>query len=77
MRANHSAELSFGDELVEAVAKRCTESESGARAVDNILTHSMLPAISAEILARMARQEAFTRVEVSVDESGDFEFKVS
>ena len=75
--ANHKAEFSFGDELVDAVAARCTESESGARAVDNILTHSLLPAIAAEFLSRMAKGESFARVEVGVGEGGDFEFKFS
>jgi type VI secretion system protein VasG len=75
--ANHKAEFSYGEELVEAVAARCTEAESGARAVDNILTHSLLPLIAAEFLSRMAQSESFRRVEVGVGEGGDFEFKIS
>jgi type VI secretion system protein VasG len=75
--ANHKAEFSYGEELVEAVAARCTEAESGARAVDNILTHSLLPLIAAEFLSRMAQGEGFRRVEVGVGEGGDFEFKIS
>ncbi len=75
--ANHRAQFAYGDELVEAVARRCTEAESGARAVDHILTHSLLPEISAEILARMARGEGFSRVEAGVDEAAAFQFKIS
>jgi type VI secretion system protein VasG len=75
--ANHRAEFHYGDELVEAVVARCTESESGARAVDHILTHSLLPEISAEFLTRMARGESFSRVEAGVSESGAFDFKIS
>jgi type VI secretion system protein VasG len=74
---NHRAEFAYGDELIDAVARRCTDAESGARAVDHILTHSLLPEISAEFLARMARGEAFSRVEAGVDESGEFQFKIS
>jgi type VI secretion system protein VasG len=74
---NHQAEFSYGEELVAAVVARCTETESGARAVDHILTHSLLPEISAEFLARMAKGESFSRVEAGVSESGDFEFKIS
>ena len=59
------------------MAKRCTESESGARAVDHILTHSLLPAASAEILTRAAAGESFSNVEVGVDDSGAFQIKVS
>ncbi len=74
---NHRAQFSYGDELVDAVAARCTETESGARVVDHILTHSLLPQISAEFLTRMASGESFSRVEAGVDESGAFQFKIS
>src|SRR5262249_1887316 len=72
---NHKAALRYTDDLVEAVVKRCHEAESGARAVDHILTHALLPEISAEILTRMASGDAFSSVEVGVDEAGAFQFK--
>ena len=75
--ANHKAELVYGTDLIDAVASRCTESESGARAVDNILTHSLLPQIAAEFLSRMAKGEAFRRIDAGVAEGGDFDFKFS
>ena len=74
VRANHEAEFVYGDELVEAVLARCNEAESGGRVVDNILTHSMLPQMSAEVLTRMADGEGFSRVKVGVGDSGDFTF---
>ena len=77
MRENHRVELAYGDELVDAVAARCTEAESGARNIDHILTRSLLPEISAEFLARMATGEAFDRVTVSVDEKGAFCYALS
>ena len=77
VKANHGADLVFGDELVSAVLERCTESESGARAVDNILTNAMLPQMSAEVLARMATGSSFSRIAVDLDESGSFRFAVS
>ncbi|MGH9354220.1 MAG: AAA family ATPase, partial [Terriglobia bacterium] len=40
---NHKMELAYDDALVDEVAKRCTEVESGARNVDNILTNTLLP----------------------------------
>ena len=38
--------LTYDEALVDAVAARCTEVESGARNVDNILTNTLLPEIS-------------------------------
>jgi type VI secretion system protein VasG len=77
MQENHRVELAYGDELVDAVAARCTEAESGARNIDHILTRSLLPEISAEFLARMAAGEAFRRVTVSVDEQGAFRYEIA
>ena len=77
VRANHGAEFVYGDELVAAVVARCNDVESGGRAVDNILTHSMLPQLSAEVLARMAEGRAFAKVAVAVDDDGGFRFDLS
>ena len=54
MKENHKAEFTFDAALVDNVASRCKEVESGARNVDHILTGSMLPALSGEVLQRMA-----------------------
>jgi type VI secretion system protein VasG len=74
---NHGAELVCGDDVVEAVVRHCNDPESGARAVDRILTHSLLPRMSAEVLSRMATAEDFSRIVVGADESGEFTFTVS
>jgi type VI secretion system protein VasG len=42
----HRVTLAYDDTLIDAVAARCTEVESGARNVDNILTNTMLPTVS-------------------------------
>jgi len=47
---NHRLELAYDETLIEAVAARCTEVESGARNVDNILTNTLLPDISRTLL---------------------------
>ncbi|MBO9738765.1 type VI secretion system ATPase TssH [Xanthomonas axonopodis pv. begoniae] len=42
----------YDDAVVELVVSRCTESESGGRMIDAILTNTMLPEMSREFLAR-------------------------
>ncbi|ASW03526.1 type VI secretion system ATPase TssH [Paraburkholderia aromaticivorans] len=64
----------YDDAVVKLVASRCTESESGGRMIDAILTNTMLPAISREFLARMIDGVALERVRVSV-EHGDFAYR--
>jgi type VI secretion system protein VasG len=72
MRDIHNAELSYGEDVIECVANRCHEVESGARNVDQILTHTLLPQISREILMRMGRCQALSRVHISVDDKAGF-----
>ncbi|MBO9936913.1 hypothetical protein, partial [Xanthomonas phaseoli] len=43
----------YDDSVVELVVSRCTESESGGRMIDAILTNSMLPEISRKFLTRV------------------------
>jgi type VI secretion system protein VasG len=76
IRAGHHAELTYGEELVEAIAGRCTEVESGARNVDHILTQTLLPELSGAILERMAIGESITRVHVGLDDAGGFAYVV-
>jgi type VI secretion system protein VasG len=68
----HKVSLTHDDALIEEVAKRCTEVESGARNVDNILTNTMLPEVSRQILARMAERARFAPIHVAVGEDGSF-----
>jgi type VI secretion system protein VasG len=68
----HKIALTHDEDLIEEVAKRCTEVESGARNVDNILTNTMLPEISRQILGRMAERQRFAPIHVSVGPDGAF-----
>src|SRR5262249_14544435 len=69
---NHKISLTCDDKLVSVIASRCTEVESGARNVDNILSNSLLPDISRQLLASMAAGERLKSVHVSVGENGAF-----
>ena len=48
------------------IAGRCTEVESGARNVDNILSNTMLPEISRQMLGNMASGMTVDKLTVSV-----------
>jgi type VI secretion system protein VasG len=70
IRENHGVPFTYDDEAVELVNSRCTELESGARMVDAILSHTLLPEISGEILSRMMEGKELTRIHVGVKEAG-------
>jgi type VI secretion system protein VasG len=71
---NHSAAFSYDDSVIDTVAKRCTDVDSGARNVLNILTGSLLPEMSGEVLSRMASGEGIKKVHVSVGENEKFAY---
>lgn len=77
MNENHGAEFSYDDAIVNEIANRCKEVESGARNVDHILTRTLLPEISGQVLARMAEGKTIARVEVNLGEGGQFLYHVS
>ncbi|MBZ2888459.1 AAA family ATPase, partial [Xanthomonas perforans] len=60
----------YDDAVVELVVSRCTESESGGRMIDAILTNSMLPAMSREFLGRLAHQASIGGVGMSTNPDG-------
>jgi type VI secretion system protein VasG len=63
---SHRICLDYDDLLLNEVAGRCTEVESGARNVDNILSNTMLPDLSRQVLSQLAEGKASNRVVVSV-----------
>ncbi len=76
VRDNHNAEFRYDDGLVEAVLARCTEVDSGARNVDNIINGSLLPDIAGNVLATMATGNAILSIAASLDAAGDFSYVV-
>jgi type VI secretion system protein VasG len=72
LKENHAMALRYDEKVLDAVAARCTEVESGARNVDNILTNSLLPDISNQILAMMAAGEHKEAIDVTIGDDGAF-----
>ena len=72
LHETHKVKLAFEEALIEEVARRCTEVESGARNVDNILTNTLLPEISKQILGKMAAGEKMETITVSIGTDSSF-----
>lgn len=51
----HGAQVTFQDSLVAELVSRCTESETGARALDHALRGSLMPNLARSLLERMAQ----------------------
>jgi type VI secretion system protein VasG len=74
LKETHRVDLVLGDDIIDAVAERCTEVESGARNVDNILTNTMLPALSRLMLHSLVDGDRPSVIRVGISETGDFTY---
>lgn len=72
VEARYKIPFAYGEDVVELVVSRCTESESGGRMIDAILTNTMLPDISREFLERLMDGKPISLVSVT---AGDGRFK--
>jgi type VI secretion system protein VasG len=66
--------LRYDDAMVGEIARRCTEVESGARNVDNILTNTLLPEISRRLLEMLAAGSRPDAIRVGVGAGGAFDY---
>jgi type VI secretion system protein VasG len=71
---NHKIPFGYTDEVLKLVASRCTELESGGRMIDAILTNTVLPRISQEILSRTLHGKSPRRVGIDVRD-GEFSYE--
>jgi type VI secretion system protein VasG len=74
IKANHRIPFGYDDTVVQLIADRCNELESGARVVDSILTNTVLPAISQQFLTKMMTGEAISAVNIGV-QNGEFSYR--
>ncbi len=74
---NHKAQFTYDDSVIEAVAKRCTDVDSGARNVHNIINGTLLPEMSSEFLSRMATGEGVKSVHVAIGDSENFDYAIT
>jgi type VI secretion system protein VasG len=77
LQETHRIALGYDDTLVDEVAARCTEVESGARNIDNILTNTLLPDLSRVLLQAMVEGEMPSGIQVSIGAEGAFSYSHS
>jgi type VI secretion system protein VasG len=73
MEENHGIPLSYSDAVLDLISARCTELESGGRMIDAILTNTVLPAISRELLSRLSQGNPLQSVALDARED-DFSY---
>ncbi len=76
IRRHHGAHFHWDAYVAEAIAARCHEVESGARNIDHIITQSLLPMLASQVLERIAAQQSFDDVGLTVDVRDGFRFRL-
>ena len=66
LEQQYTTKVTYSEDLIELLLSRCTEVDSGARNVDNILNASVLPALATEILVCLAEQKLPKQIFINV-----------
>ncbi|NQZ08749.1 MAG: type VI secretion system ATPase TssH [Algicola sp.] len=72
LEQSHQLALVYDDEVIENIAARCTDVESGARNVDHILNGTLLPLLATEILSQLGEENDYTSLNLSIGEDRNF-----
>ena len=73
---NHGASFAYDQGVVDHIVSLCNDPDSGGRVIDNIITNTILPALSREILKRSLAREEIKEAKVSVAD-GAFVYEVT
>ncbi|MGH1470080.1 MAG: type VI secretion system ATPase TssH [Cellvibrionaceae bacterium] len=77
VQKNYKVSLRFTDKLLEFIVAQCVESDTGARQCAAILNNTLLPTLSEELLKALASGKTFEQVLVDLNDSHNFEIKLS
>jgi type VI secretion system protein VasG len=76
VQETYGAKFAWDKSLVQTIADRCTETSSGARNVEKILSRTLLPELSGEVLSRLAEGGTIDAITVGVDTAGSFQYNI-
>jgi type VI secretion system protein VasG len=76
IKQNYGAAFRYDNAVIDVIASRCTESASGARNVENILSRTLLPELSSEVLSGLAANTSIEEVTVVTDADGGFAYNL-
>ncbi|MDH0032149.1 MULTISPECIES: type VI secretion system ATPase TssH [unclassified Acinetobacter] len=68
IKKQYATQVEYSEDLIELLLNRCTEVDSGARNVDNILNSSVLPSLATEILIALAEHKLPKRIMIDTQD---------
>ncbi|WP_434391619.1 type VI secretion system ATPase TssH [Melittangium boletus] len=75
LRATHGVETTLAPGLLEELARRCTEAETGARNAEHILQGSLLPALSRVLLEHLVAGPLPRQLNMALSPEGGWEIQ--
>jgi type VI secretion system protein VasG len=69
VQEGHKVPFSYDPVVEDTIVSRVTELDSGARAIDAIITRQVLPAVGRELLERLMAEKPVTKVHIGVKDS--------
>ncbi len=72
LKSTQNITATYTPKVIELIASRCTEVDTGARNIDHIMRSTLIPQLSSAILEEMAAGQVPEKVEVDVDEENNF-----
>ncbi|MBS0529472.1 MAG: type VI secretion system ATPase TssH, partial [Proteobacteria bacterium] len=68
IRENHGAAFTYDDAVVDHIVSLCNDPDSGGRMIDNIITNTLLPALSRQFLNKSLAKEELKEARVSIED---------
>jgi type VI secretion system protein VasG len=69
VQENQGIALTYSEDVVNLIASRCKEPESGGRVIDAILTNTLLAQLSQHVLSRLSAGEALRAIAIGADQA--------
>ncbi|MFD1881862.1 type VI secretion system ATPase TssH [Paracoccus pacificus] len=74
MKDSHGARLGWDDDVIAHIVAQCRDPDSGGRMIDNIITNSILPDLSRQVLGRMVEGTPMSDVTIGLKD-GRFDYR--
>ena len=71
--SGYAAAFVYDQAVVDHIVSMCNDPDSGGRMVDNIITNTLLPALSREFLKRSIAKEELKEAKITI-ENGEFSY---
>lgn len=74
LKEAHAMTFDYDPVVIERVAERCTQIDTGARNIDFIIDRTLLPEVSKAMISKMAEESMPSKLTLGMDQAGNFTY---